>query len=47
MQTLKKLPQIVPNTAAVINATGELSQSARGGSLTVQRYHLMLDSAFP
>jgi hypothetical protein len=44
MQTLKKLPSIVPNTPAVIRRVGVLSQ---GGSPTVQRYHLMLDSAFP
>jgi hypothetical protein len=44
MHTLKKLPRSVPNTPAVISRAGELSQD---GSPTVQRYHLMLDFAFP
>jgi hypothetical protein len=41
---LKKLPRSVPNTAAVMSSAGVPSQ---GGSPTVQRYHLMLDFAFP
>jgi hypothetical protein len=37
MQTLKKLPHTAPNSAAVIRAPGEVSQSKSGESPTVQR----------